>query len=200
MLQSVYRNSATQSNDEGTGKTMDSFKMNAPTEDEIKAQKILDEYSDEQTADELRHEVDELKVLVHGMWLLMKAMGVEYDQLDAKLDIASKLAGRVDFSEDVKCPSCGRGLQTMEKFVFKKKCYYCGYEKTQNPFQKYDGMDPNENPSVTVPEEQPQAEEKAAVELTEEDEIMAAREVLNTTFEPYDVSKDLNFDDNEDEK
>lgn len=179
---------------------MDSFKKNAPTEDEIKAQKILDEYSDEQTADELRHEVDELKVLVHGMWLLMKAMGVEYDQLDAKLDIASKLAGRVDFSEDVKCPSCGRGLQTMEKFVFKKKCYYCGYEKTQNPFQKYDGMDPNENPSVTVPEEQPQAEEKAAVELTEEDEIMAAREVLNTTFEPYDVSKDLNFDDNEDEK
>ncbi|MBP5655452.1 MAG: hypothetical protein J6X33_08050 [Clostridiales bacterium] len=174
---------------------MSDFLKREPTSDEIKAQKILDEYSDEQTVDEMRHEVDELKVLVHGMWLLLKAMGVEYDQLDAKLDIASKLEGRVDYSEDVKCPSCGRGLQTMEKYIFKKKCYYCGYERTQNPFQKYDSIDLNAKPAAIEAEEE---QAKAEAEKAEQDEIFAAREVLNTTFEPYDVSKDLNFDEPED--
>ena len=198
MLQSVYLNFATRSNDEGTGKNMSELRFNAPTEEEIKAQKILDEYSDDQTVDELRHEVDELKVLVHGMWMILKAMGVEYDQLDDKLDIASRLAGRVDFSEDVKCPSCGRGLQTMEKFVFKKKCYYCGYEKTQNPFQKYDSIDLNEKPVAAAADENQKTEAKTEQEITPEDEILAAREVLNTTFEPYDVSKDLGFDEPED--
>ena len=173
---------------------MDDILKREPTKEELKAQKILDEYSDDQTVDELRHDVDELKVLVHGMWLLLKAMGVEYEQLDAKLDIASKLAGRVDYSEDVKCPSCGRGLQTMEKYVFKKKCYYCGYEKTQNPFQKYDNIDLSVKPAAIEAEE---AQKKAEQAQEEQDAIDAAREVLNTTFEPYDVSKDLNFDEPE---
>lgn len=162
------------------------------SKDEIKAQKIIDEYSDDITVDEIKHDVDELKVLVHGMWMLMKEKGIDYSELDAKLDIAAKLATRTDYSDDIKCPSCGRGLQTMEKYVFKKMCYYCGYEKTQNPFQKYDGIDLNK-----VPDEEEDETVKAQKEA--EAEYAAAQEVLNTTFEPYDVTKDLNFDDQETE-
>ena len=156
--------------------------------DDVKAQKIMDEFAEESSVAELKHEVDELKVLVHGMWMLLKDKGYEYSELDSKLDIASKLATRTDYADDVKCPSCGRGLQTMEKYIFKKMCYYCGYEKTQNPFQKYDSIDL----SKPTPEET-EAAQKAEAEA--QAEIDAAKEVLNTTFEPYDVTKDLNFEE-----
>ena len=163
------------------------------SKEELKAQKIIDEFSDDITVEEIKHDVDELKVLVHGMWMLMKEKGIDYSELDAKLDIAAKLATRTDYADDIKCPSCGRGLQTMEKYVFKKMCYYCGYEKTQNPFQKYDGIDLNK-----VPESEEDVAAKAQQEA--DAEYAAAQEVLNTTFEPYDVTKDLNFDEQENEE
>ncbi|MCR4670954.1 MAG: hypothetical protein K5643_07180 [Saccharofermentans sp.] len=163
------------------------------SKEELKAQKIIDEFSDDITVEEIKHDVDELKVLVHGMWMLMKEKGIDYSELDAKLDIAAKLATRTDYADDIKCPSCGRGLQTMEKYVFKKMCYYCGYEKTQNPFQKYDGIDLNKAPES-------EEDEAAKAQQETDAEYAAAQEVLNTTFEPYDVTKDLNFDEQENEE
>ena len=69
--------------------------------DDVKAQKIMDEFAEESSVAELKHEVDELKVLVHGMWMLLKDKGYEYSELDSKLDIASKLATRTDYADDV---------------------------------------------------------------------------------------------------
>lgn len=90
----------------------------------------------------------------------------------------------------------------MEKVPFTLKCYYCGYEDICNPFMKYDGLDPanvdyqttrstaEELDAQSNPE---QYEQKKT--LSEQEELANAEAILNTNYEPYDVSKDLNFED-----
>ena len=102
----------------------------------------------------------------------------------------------------VNCPSCGKGMQKLEQVPFTLKCYYCGTEFLCNPFMKYDGLDPEEieyRPDKATSEElnehsKPENYEQRQVQ-SEEDEIANAKEILDREYQPYDVSKDLNFED-----
>jgi hypothetical protein len=93
-------------------------------------------------------------------------------------------------------------MQKMEQVPFTLKCYYCGTEFLSNPFMKYDGLDPN---AVEYKTERASSEELDAQSApenyerkaaqTEEEEIANAEAILNSSFEPYDVSQDLKFDE-----
>jgi len=131
-----------------------------------------------------------------AMWYMLRSRGATNEEYNEILDKVVMLLPREDYTEDTVCPNCGKGMQKLEKYLFKKKCYYCGYEITENPYVKYDNMDPEgpEYKSSVVKEEQKEQQEKEAEELNKTEEEKA-REILNTTFEPYDVSQDLKFDE-----
>lgn len=150
----------------------------------------------------LRDTVNQQQILLHAMWRMLKEHGFTNVDLNLHLKEAVQLSTRKDFKNVVDCPNCGKGMQKMEQVPFTLKCYYCGTEFLSNPFMKYDGLDPNaveykterasgeELDAQSAPENY---ERKAA--QTEEDEIANAEAILNSSFEPYDVSQDLKFDE-----
>lgn len=145
-------------------------------------------------------EVEDLKALVtkqeyllHAMWILLKEKGITNEQLDKALNEAVLLEKRKDFKNTTECPNCGKGLQSMENLPFTLKCYYCGTEVMGNPFKKYDGLDPykTDYPENTGLKPEPYVSDDEA----DKQELKEAQDVISQSFEPYDVTKDLGFDE-----
>ncbi|MBR1906564.1 MAG: hypothetical protein IJ819_08915 [Clostridiales bacterium] len=165
---------------------------------------IKNEFQSAKDVEALKETVSQQQILLHAMWLMLKDHGADNDEFNRHLKEASQLSSRTDFKNSVSCPSCGKGMQKMEKVAFTLKCYYCGYEYLCNPFMKYDEIDPSvidyktERPSGEQLDEQSKPEQFEQNQAkTEEDEIANAEAILNTSYEPYDVSKDLNFEEDE---
>ena len=163
---------------------------------------IKNEFQASKEVEVLRDTVNQQQILLHAMWRMLKEHGFTNVDLNLHLKEAVQLSTRKDFKNIVDCPNCGKGMQKMEQVPFTLKCYYCGTEFLSNPFMKYDGLDPNaveykterasgeELDAQSAPENY---ERKAA--QTEEEEIANAEAILNSSFEPYDVSQDLKFDE-----
>ena len=163
---------------------------------------IKNEFQATKEVEVLRDTVNQQQILLHAMWRMLKEHGFTNVDLNLHLKEAVQLSTRKDFKNNVDCPNCGKSMQKMEQVPFTLKCYYCGTEFLSNPFMKYDGLDPNaveykterasgeELDAQSAPENY---ERKAA--QTEEEEIANAEAILNSSFEPYDVSQDLKFDE-----
>ena len=163
---------------------------------------IKNEFQSIKEVEILKDTVNQQQVLLHAMWLMLKDHGYTNEEFNRYLSDAAQLSIRKDFKNNVACPSCGKGMQKLEKVPFTLKCYYCGNETLCNPFMKYDGLDPavveykTERATSEELDEQskPEQFEQRQV-LSEEEEIANAEAILSTNYEPYDVSKDLNFED-----
>ena len=163
---------------------------------------IKNEFQATKEVEVLRDTVNQQQILLHAMWRMLKEHGFTNVEFNLHLREAVQLSTRKDFKNNVNCPSCGKGMQKMEQVPFTLKCYYCGTEFLSNPFMKYDGLDPN---AVEYKTERASSEELDAQSApenyerkaaqTEEEEIANAEAILNSSFEPYDVSQDLKFDE-----
>ena len=163
---------------------------------------IKNEFQSIKEVEILRDTVNQQQILLHAMWLMLKEHGFTNVEFNLHLKEAAQLSLRKDFKNSINCPSCGKGMQKLEQVPFTLKCYYCGTEFLCNPFMKYDGLDPEEieyRPDKATSEEldehsKPENYEQRQVQ-SEEDEIANAKEILDREYQPYDVSKDLNFED-----
>jgi hypothetical protein len=81
----------------------------------------------------------------------------------------------------------------MENKPFTAKCLYCGVEILNNPYKKYDGLDPYKSSYSEKAEEEP--EPYVSDDEADEKEFKEATDLISQSFEPYDVTKDLNFDE-----
>lgn len=122
-----------------------------------------------------------LETLIHAFWIMFQKNGYTNEMLDEAL--AEALAIEAEGNKSLKgmqCPNCGRKAQLSGSF--KIKCIYCGMESIINPYEARD---------IAV-------EIDAAMAQQQEDEAQKerwAQAVENDPYKPYDVSKDLNFDD-----
>ncbi|MCR4775566.1 MAG: hypothetical protein K5869_04220 [Saccharofermentans sp.] len=165
---------------------------------------IKNEFQSVKEVEALKETVNQQQILLHAMWLMLKEHGADNEEFNRHLKAASQLSIRTDFKNSVSCPACGKGMQKMEKVPFTLKCYYCGYEYLCNPFSKYDELDPDvvdyktERATSAELDEQSKPEQYEQKQVkSEEDEIANAEAILNSSYEPYDVSKDLNFEEDE---
>ena len=159
-----------------------------PKEGEIK-----NEFQSLKEVDELRRKVEKQTYLLHAFWLLLKEKGVTNEDLDKTLNEVVLLRKRTDYKNTTACPNCGKSLQAMENKPFTSKCYYCGVEMLNNPYKKYDGIDPYKPMYSENSEEEP--EPYVSDDEADAKEFKEATDVISQSFEPYDVTKDLNFDE-----
>jgi len=125
--------------------------------------------------DDLREKVDDLNTLVHAFWILFQESGIPNDKLDEAITKALDIDSQGAFSlKGMVCPHCGMKAQYAN--TFKIKCIYCGSEAIINPYEAREIA-----AAYDEEMERQEAEEQA------EKQIEAAQ--------PYDVNKDLNFDD-----
>lgn len=153
---------------------------------------IKNEFQAAKEVEEMKKQLEKQTYLLHAVWLLLKEKGMTNEELDKALNEAVLLEKRTDYKNLTACPNCGKGLQAMENRPFTSKCYYCGTEILDNPYKKYDGIDPY-NIDYTPKTAEP--EDYVPDDVADEQEIQDAQAVISQDFEPYDVSKDLNFDD-----
>lgn len=124
---------------------------------------------------------DKVEVLLHAFWLLMKENGITDEKLDETIGKVLEIrSGGVPTVRGMSCPSCGKGAQMSG--AFKIKCIYCGTEAILNPYEAAEI-------AAQV------AEEEAARQAEIEQQERWNKAVENDPFKPYDVSKDLNFDE-----
>ena len=160
---------------------------NGAKEGEIKS-----EYQSLKEVEELKHLVEKQSCLIHAFWIMLKEKGATNEEFDKALTEASLLANRKDYKNVKTCPNCGKGLQKMENKLFTSKCFYCGLEVLNNPYKKYDGLDPyNTGYAENVEEPAPYISDDEA----DAQELKETQDIISQSFEPYDVTKDLNFDD-----
>lgn len=164
-------------------------KMNNPDND----QEIKNEFQSVKEVEELKKQVEKQNYLLHAFWILLKEKGATNDELDKALNEAILLEKRKDFKNSSVCPSCGKGLQIMENKPFSAKCYYCGIEVLDHPFKRYDGMDPYKTGYVDTVDNTPAP--YVSDDEADKQEMQEAQDIISQDFKPYDVSKDLNFDD-----
>lgn len=164
-------------------------KMNGGNND----QEIKNDYQALKEVEDLKKLVEKQSYLLHAMWIMLKEKGFTNEDFDKALTESVLLGKRTDYKNTTTCPNCGKGLQSMENKPFTSKCYYCGLEVLDNPYKKYDGIDPYQNAYATGTEEQ--RGEYVSDAEAEEQEFKEAQDVISKSFEPYDVSKDLNFED-----
>ena len=153
---------------------------------------IKNEFQAAKEVEEMKKLLEKQTYLLHAVWLLLKEKGMTNEELDKALNEAVLLEKRTDYKNLTACPNCGKGLQAMENRPFTSKCYYCGTEILDNPYKKYDGLDPYK---VDYTANNAEPEDYVPDEVADQQEVMDAQDVISQTFEPYDVSKDLNFDD-----
>lgn len=119
--------------------------------------------------------------MIHAMWLILQKMGVTYEQLDEALGEVMAINSRgVVTLKGMSCPQCGSKAQF--NGPFKIKCIYCGTEAILNPYEARELAE--------------QADAKMAEKKALEEQQKRWEEAQkNNPYQPYDVSKDLNFDD-----
>ena len=163
-------------------------KINTPDGQEPK-----NEYQSIKEVEELKKLVEKQTYLLHAFWIILKEKGATNEELDKALNESILLEKRKDYKNTSVCPTCGKGLQTLENKPFTSKCFYCGIEVLDNPYKKFDNIDPYKpaySDSVDTNNEGYVSDEEA-----DKKEFQEAQDVISQSFEPYDVSKDLNFDD-----
>ena len=153
---------------------------------------IKNEFQAAKEVEELKKLVEKQGLLLHAFWIMLKEKGATNEELDKALNESVLLEKRKDYKNNTVCPNCGKGLQSMENKPFASKCYYCGIEILDNPYKKFDDIDPYKPAYTEAPSEpQPYVSDDEA----DAKEFQEAQDVISQNFEPYDVSKDLNFDD-----
>ncbi len=153
---------------------------------------IKNEYQSLKEVEELKRMVEKQSYLIHAFWIMLKEKGATNEEFDKALNEAVLLSKRTDYKHSSTCPNCGKGLQRMENKPFAFKCYYCGVELLNNPYKRYDDLDPYKIDYKPEPE---QPEPYVSDDEADEKEFREAADVISKSFEPYDVTKDLNFDD-----
>ena len=153
---------------------------------------IKSEYQSLKEVEELKRLVEKQSFIIHAFCIMLKDKGATNEEFDKALNEAVLLGRRTDYKNIKICPSCGKGLQSMENKPFTAKCLYCGVEILNNPYKKYDGLDPYKVEYKPEPEE---PEPYISDDEADEKEFREAADVISQSFEPYDVTKDLNFDD-----
>ncbi len=131
--------------------------------------------------DSTGNELQRLNTLLHAFWIMFKNNGYTNEMLDEAIDEA--LAIESEGAKTLKgmvCPNCGRKAQFSGHF--KIKCIYCGSESVLNPYEARD---------IAIEMENVMAEQQAA----EDQKDRWEKAVENDPYTPYDVSKDLNFED-----
>ena len=156
-------------------------------------QELKSEYQSIKEVEELRRVVEKQTYLLHAFWIMLKEKGYTNEEFDNALNEAVLLEKRKDYKNTSVCPNCGKGLQAMENKPFASKCFYCGTEILDNPYKKFDNIDPYKPQYADACEEQSGA--YISDDQADEQELKEAQEVISQSFEPYDVSKDLNFED-----
>ena len=141
--------------------------------------------------------VEEQQTLLHAMWLMLQEHSATNEEFDECLKTAVLFRKRKDFKTEKICPNCGKLMQKMENLLFTYKCYYCGAEDLGNPYKKYDGIDPNVVYEDLHEAAEANAEPQAPADeiADEEAELRNAQEILSKDYQPYDVSQDLKFDE-----
>lgn len=122
-----------------------------------------------------------IETLQHAFWIMLRKNGYTNEMLDEALAEALEIEAQgTKALKGMNCPNCGRNAQLSG--AFKIKCIYCGTESIINPYEAHEIA----------------TEMDAAMAQQQEDEAQKERwnqAVQNDPFKPYDVSKDLNFDD-----
>ena len=156
---------------------------------------IKNEFQSIKEVERLTAMVEEQQTLLHAMWLMLQEHSATNEEFDECLKTAVLYRKRKDFKTEKICPNCGKLMQKMENLLFTYKCYYCGAEDLGNPYKKYDGIDPNVvYEELQAPAEG--AEPAPAEDITDEEaELRNAQEILSKDYQPYDVSQDLKFDE-----
>lgn len=157
-----------------------------------KEAEIKNEYQSLKEVEELKRMVEKQTYLLHAFWIMLKEHGATNEELDKALNEAVLLEKRTDYKNITNCPNCGKSLQKMENRPFTSKCYYCGSEMINNPYKKFDDLDPYntgyaENPIHPEP--------YVPDDVADEAEFKSAQDVISQNFQPYDVTKDLNFEE-----
>ena len=124
--------------------------------------------------------VESLEAVNHAMWLMLQRLGSTNEEFDAALAYVfntNKSAGKIN-SRGMGCPACGKSAQ-LSSDNMRIKCIYCGNEAVINPYELLDMI-----------ASQPVQEEAPVMQAP-----VQAQQVIPDYAQPYDVSKDLNFDD-----
>ena len=130
---------------------------------------------------DIHKQLEKIELTLHAMWIMMNNQGYTDAEFDQAMTDAIEFTKRKDFQlKGIRCPSCGKNAQLSN--YYKIKCIYCGSEAVMHPYEVYNMLPEEEAPAAV---EAPVAEEVAAEPV----------DPAFQTFEPYDVSKDLNFDE-----
>ena len=133
---------------------------------------------------ELSYSVGRLDILVASMWMLLQEKGFTDADLMTKItEIIEDRKGEVYQHTVIKCPKCGNNVQDIKKTPLTGRCYYCG-----EVFMVYPYNDKEDQTPVLVNTSNATVQNAATSEEAKEDTEKDA-------FEPYDVSKDLKFDE-----
>lgn len=126
----------------------------------------------------LLKEMEQLKTLNHAMWEVMKIHGMTDGELNAALAGVIELRKHKDYemNKNTVCPNCNNALQYSDSYDI--KCIYCGTTMVMNPFQKYNEII-----------------EREFVGDGEVTEIVEETVTETPSEEPYDITKDLRFDE-----
>jgi len=134
------------------------------------------------STDELEYSVGRLDILLASMWMLMKEKGFTDDELMNKITTIIDERKGVVYQKDVlKCSKCGNNIQEVKKTPLTGRCYYCGSMYVLYPYND------KQLPEELVPLAAKEEPEKVTEDVKEDE--------LPSSFEPYDVSKDLGFDE-----
>ncbi|MCQ2516160.1 MAG: hypothetical protein MJ094_04775 [Saccharofermentans sp.] len=132
-------------------------------------------------ANEVNGKITTNEQMIHALWLLLQRMGVTNEQLDEALTEVMEINARGVVSlKGMACPQCGSKAQF--NGPFKIKCIYCGTEAVLNP---YEARELAEQANAVIAEQQALEEQQKRWEEAQK----------NNPYQPYDVTKDLNFDD-----
>ena len=158
---------------------------------------IKNEFQSIKEVERLTVMVEEQQTLLHAMWLMLQEHSATNEEFDECLKTAVLFRKRKDFKTEKICPNCGKLMQKMENLLFTYKCYYCGAEDLGNPYKKYDGIDPTVVYEDLHEAAEANAEPQAPADeiADEEAELRNAQEILSKDYQPYDVSQDLKFDE-----
>jgi len=141
--------------------------------------------------DELEFSVGRLDILVASMWMLMKEKGFEDEALMEKItSIIDEQKGVVYRQSTIKCPKCGNVIQEIKKTPLTARCFYCGAMYVLYPFND---KALSEDELKAIEGDEPETDTVAADKKEEKNEEKVPE--IPTHFEPYDVSKDLRFDE-----